>query len=556
MANQATTSGASTGASGQNPANTSPGAGAGAGGGGGADAGGAGGKGKPSARLANSQEVAMIATFLIVLTVLLLYNIAIRWPVCELSENINAENRNDNANRNANANTPANANAAANANASTNANTNTNANANANANARANRNANQGGNSNQTGTQGQQQATDQNQSKPILLSVEPGSGDIRGDKSVVVRGKGLASKDVIKFDQLPATPVGESTSQSMTVMTPPHSEGAVDVSLERDKVPQAVLPAAYKYVCPAPSGTSLFYMLVMAGMLGGCIHALRSLYWYVGNEELRVPWLPMYFILPFTGAAMAMLFSLLVVAGIVDNTTGRSTSLFIIAIAGLVGMFSQQAALKLNDVANAFFTKPGPGKGAHAQESQSVGAGKPPGPATPVAGIAPTFGPSGGGTQVIITNTGFTDVKSVTFGGVAATNVQFDKAASAITAVTPAHAPGDVEVVVTNAADETTKLRYTYTPQAGGGGAATAPKIDPPAGPSAGGQSVNITGTGFSDVAAVLFGGTASATAPAISADKSTITATTPKRDAGPGTVNVEIKNNAGVVVTLNYEYQ
>src|SRR5207248_1396893 len=161
----------------------------------------------------------------------------------------------------ANANTPSNANAASNANANTNAGGN--ANANANANARANRNANAGGNANQTTTQGQgqQQATDQNQAKPVLINVEPGSGDIRGNKPVVIRGKGFVSKDIIKFDQVSARSVGEATGESMTVMTPPHSEGAVDVTLERNSTLQALLPAAYKYICPAPSGTSLFWML-------------------------------------------------------------------------------------------------------------------------------------------------------------------------------------------------------------------------------------------------------------------------------------------------------
>src|SRR5207248_5431799 len=128
---------------------------------------------------------------------------------------------------------------------------------------------------------------------------------------------------------------------------------------------------------------------------------------------------------------------------------------------------------------------------AHAQESQSVGAGKPIRPTTLDAGIAPNFGPQTGGTPVIITSTGFTDVSSVTFGGVAATDVKYNATASSITAVTPAHAPGEVEVVVTNNAGQTIKqLRYTYTPPLGGGGAAAAaPKIDPPAGLAAGGEN-------------------------------------------------------------------
>ena len=117
-------------------------------------------------------------------------------------------------------------------------------------------------------------------------------------------------------------------------------------------------------------------MLNMAGALGGCIHAMRSLYWYAGQRALTWSWLPMYFALPFIGSAMATIFSLLIVAGFVDSATGRSQSLFIIAVAGLVGMFSQQAALKLTDIANAFFTKPGQGSDAKPQKSVSVDEGR------------------------------------------------------------------------------------------------------------------------------------------------------------------------------------
>src|SRR2546423_1037247 len=105
-------------------------------------------------------------------------------------------------------------------------------------------------------------------------------------------------------------------------------------------------------------------------------------------------------------------------------------------------------------------------------------------------------------------------------GGHGGPAVKYNAPASSITAVTPAHAPGEVEVVVTNNAGQTIKqLRYTYTPPVGGGGgggAAAAPKIDPPAGLAAGGENVTITGTGFTDVTQVLFGGTPSATLPTL----------------------------------------
>jgi hypothetical protein len=38
----------------------------------------------------------------------------------------------------------------------------------------------------------------------------------------------------------------------------------------------------------------LFVIVLLAGALGGMVHTLRSLYWYVGNRNLRYSWLLMY----------------------------------------------------------------------------------------------------------------------------------------------------------------------------------------------------------------------------------------------------------------------
>lgn len=410
----------------------------------------------PPSRFANRAEIAVTAAFLVGLTIYLLYGITTRWPACELpDEAAPAVVANANTNANTNRSAPANANTTANVN--TNQNTNSNANSNVNANA------------NPAGGAATPTPPSQKPGVPVLSAAEPASGSIKGGKSVIIRGSGLLRDDVIRFDEIEASPVGTGGGESLTVKSPRHEEGRVDVTLYRGGNLMARLPGGYTYVCPAPSGTNLFFMLIMAGALGGCIHAMRSLWWYVGNGVLKAQWMTMYFLLPFIGAAMAMIFSLLIVAGIVDNTTGRSTSLFIIAIAGLVGMFSQQAALKLTDIANAFFTKPGPGKDAKPQESQSVGErGTGTGGGTPA--ITPTSGPAAGGTKVIIANTGFSDVKSVTFGGTPATSIKFDKATLAITAVTPKHTEGEVEVVITNQAGTPVTIPYTYTPPASSGG--------------------------------------------------------------------------------------
>ncbi len=399
--------------------------------------------------------VAITALFLISLTVAMLFFITRHWPACELQE----DNSNDNrattaADADRNAQRPANANATS----TTNANVNAAGNVNAGAGTPASGNAAAASSPGPSPAPAPSAAT-----RLDADSIEPKSGPITGRALVVIKGKRFGTNHAgvtVKFDGVDGR-VSSVSDESISVRTPPHSEGIVDVVVEKavpgKETESDLLSSAYTYTCPAPTGSILFAMLVMAGTLGGCIHALRSLYWYTGNRELKWSWLPMYYILPFIGAAMAMIFSLLIFAGFVDNTTGRSQALFIIAVAGLVGMFSQQAALKLTDVANAFFTKPGKGKDPKPQASMSVSEKEP----TKAAAItATTMSPVAGqaGNDVKITGSGFNTSTTVNFGGVRALVKSFDS--TSITVLTPPGS-GDVEVVV-KCGDQSVKLPVKF----------------------------------------------------------------------------------------------
>lgn len=393
--------------------------------------------------------------FLIVLTVFLLYGITTQWPVCDLQDEPPAANDNRPAAQPGNANSqvtpPDNANTAANRNA--NANTNANAGASPNINASV---------SGRSPSPTPAPASNENPTRLDADSLEPASGPINGKTMVTIKGKNFGSSReniVVRFGERDGK-INQVTDKHLSVSTPRHSEGLVDVTVTKGEESD-VLSAAYTYTCPPPSGSGLFIMLVMAGALGGCVHALRSLYWYSGQGELKWRWMPMYFALPFLGGAMAMLFSLLIIAGLVDQTSGRSQALFIIAIAGLVGMFSQQAALKLTDVANAFFTKPGEGKDSKPQESLSVGQTHARPFPLAATSISPSEGLAAGGEEVKITGTGFNTSTTVIFGSVAGRIKRID--ATSITVATP---PGTGEVdVVVKSGDQSVKLpgKFKYT---------------------------------------------------------------------------------------------
>jgi hypothetical protein len=80
-----------------------------------------------------------------------------------------------------------------------------------------------------------------------------------------------------------------------------------------------------------------------------------------------------------------------------------------------------------------------------------------------ISKISPNSGSTNGGTAVTITGTNFISGATVTFGGTAATNVTVVSSTS-ITATTPAHAAGAVNVVVTDSSGSGTLTNgFTYT---------------------------------------------------------------------------------------------
>jgi IPT/TIG domain len=86
-------------------------------------------------------------------------------------------------------------------------------------------------------------------------------------------------------------------------------------------------------------------------------------------------------------------------------------------------------------------------------------------PAPTVTAISPTSGTTSGGTSVTITGTGFLSGATVSLGGSSATNITVVSSTS-ITATTPAHTAGTVDVVVTNTDSQSGTLSngYTYSP--------------------------------------------------------------------------------------------
>ena len=158
-------------------------------------------------------------------------------------------------------------------------------------------------------------------------------------------------------------------------------------------------------------------------------------------------------------------------------------------------------------------------------------------PVPTVTKIAPSEGPTGGGTTVTITGANFTGAKTVKFGAAAATKVEA-KGPGEVKATSPAGS-GKVNVAVTTTGGTSAAAKaseFTYVP------APAVTKVEPGEGPVGGGTEVTITGIDLSGASAVKFGTIAATGLKVESATE--IKAVSPP---GSGTVKVTVTTTGGV---------
>src|SRR5262245_49150673 len=124
-------------------------------------------------------------------------------------------------------------------------------------------------------------------------------------------------------------------SDSVPVATPPVTGAATDStrpaapstgvtqSQRARQVRDSVLAEQRRL---ADSDSALLRIVLLAGALGGLLHAIRSFVWYVGNRDLRWSWVPTYLTLPIVGALLAAVTYLVVRAGFVGFTSPTAPS--------------------------------------------------------------------------------------------------------------------------------------------------------------------------------------------------------------------------------------
>ena len=335
---------------------------------------------------------------------------------------------------------------------------------------------------------------------PTVNSLKPSNGPAAGGNTIAVVGNNFTGATAVNFGSTPATSFSVISSGQINAVAPSGS-GAVDVTVT---TPGGLSPTVsgdvYKYV---PSVTSVS---PTSGPTAGGTTVTINGTGFSGATGVS-----------FGGTAATF-------------SVKSSSQISVTAPAGVAG------------TVDITVTTLG-GTSATSTNDQYTYVAPP-----TVTRVSPSSGPATGGTSVTIAGTNLTGATAVSFGGTAATSFTVNSATS-ITASSPA-GTGAVDVTVTIPGGGTSATNssdvFKYVP--------SVTSVSPASGPTAGGTSVTINGTGFTGATAVSFGATAAGTFTVNSSSK--ITATAPAESAG--TVDITVTTPGGSSATSasdNYAY-
>ena len=329
-------------------------------------------------------------------------------------------------------------------------------------------------------------------SSPTVTKVTPSKGPLAGGTTVTVTGSGFTTVTAVTFGTKTGTSISRKSATQLTVVDPSGSAGAVAVAVTAASG-TGTLPAGFTYVA-APTVTK---------------------------------------VAPTNGPAAG---------GTTVTVTGTNfTTVTAVTFGTKTGTaISRKSATQLT------VTDPSGSAGAVAVSVTAAGGtGTLPAAFTYVAAptvtvVAPTSGPTAGGTAVTVTGTNFTTVTAVKFGTKTGTAIS-RKSATQLTVVDPSGSAGAVAVSVTAAGGTgTLPAAFTYVAPP------TVTKVTPSKGPLAGGTTVTVTGTGFTTVTAVTFG---TKTGTSISRKSATqLTVVDPSGSAGAVTVAVTAATGTGTL--------
>ena len=345
---------------------------------------------------------------------------------------------------------------------------------------------------------------------PVVMSVNPGSGDLAGGDPVTITGDNFDTLGVVTvlFGTAPAMGVAVPDTSTITCLTPPGASGPVTITVTNPDMRQGTLPNGFTYTTgPVVTGVT-----------------------------------------PGTGDVAGG--DLVTVTGDNFATAGTVTVSF--------GLADALAATVVDSSTITCLTPPGP-PGAvtvtvsnpDAREGALTG-GFIYTAAPTVTAVSPSSGIPTGNDFVTILGTDFdtSGPMTVTFDLAPATGVVVS-GPTTLTCFTPPGGPGPVTVEVTNPGGRQGALvdGFVFTPDP------TVTGVVPPTGDEAGGDLVTVSGTDFDTVGTVTVKFGASDGGAVSVLDPTTLTCLTPPGTAGSVTVTVIHSNGQQGALAAAFTY-
>src|SRR2546422_3365699 len=274
---------------------------------------------------------------------------------------------------------------------------------------------------------------------PTVTSVSRNGGSTAGGTSVAITGTDFVAPATVSFGAVAAAIVTVVSTTQIAATTPFHGAETVDVTVTVAGQTSATGPAGrFTFEAPVPTVTQV--MPSSGSIAGGTAVTLTGTDFVVGAT------------VSFDGAA--------------------GTNVVVVGATSITAMPPAHAAGAIGVTVTNIDNQSG---GCIACFDFRAA------PAQTVTAVTPTSGTTAGGTAAGITGTNFAAGATVSFGGAPATNVVVVSPTS-ISAMTPAHAAGTVEVTVTVAGQTSaTSIAGQFTfmsPSGGSGGEGTGDRGD------------------------------------------------------------------------------
>jgi len=298
---------------------------------------------------------------------------------------------------------------------------------------------------------------------PVVTAVSPVSGPTAGGTEVTITGTDLDGATQVTFGDTPAAAFASLSSTTITAITPP-GDGTVPVRVTTPAGTSAATPSGEFTYVDVPPPPAITAVSPNSGPSGGGTEVT------ITGTDLDGATQVTFGDTPATGFESL-----------------SSTTLTAVTPPGDPGTVPVRVT-----------TPAGTSELTSAGEFTYVDVPPPP----VITSLSPDSGAPSGGTQVTITGEHFDDVIDVRFGLTPA--YVFMSASDQLRVFAPAGTVGPVDVVVTTAAGTSDPAVFTYVaPPA----LPVVESVSPGEGPIEGGTEVTITGSNFTGITAVTFGG-------------------------------------------------